>query len=96
MASPLCNLPFPISELTWDKFQVVKKHLKVSKAECVTILCHVLGPPPGPLPATWLIIINPNKDVVLFIFYQSLRLCSRVHICIHIVNLYIYIYASKK
>lgn len=42
----LQNLPFPLEELSWDKLSVVQKHLKLSKAETVTILHHVLGPRP--------------------------------------------------
>ena len=42
----LSDLPFPIQELTWDKFQVVKKHLKLSKACTYTIMTHALGDKP--------------------------------------------------
>ena len=54
MAASLSNLPFPIDELAWDKLHVVAKHLKVNRAEAFTIMHHVLGPPPAPLPAALL------------------------------------------
>ena len=43
MAS-LQNLPFPISELSWEKLPEVQRHMGVSKGEAFTILCHALGP----------------------------------------------------
>ena len=52
MAASLQSLPFPITELAWDKLNIVAKHLQVNKAEAFTIMHHVLGPPPTPLPAT--------------------------------------------
>ena len=42
----LSDLPFPIAELTWEKFAEVQKHLKLKKAETFTIMSHVLGPKP--------------------------------------------------
>jgi len=45
MALPcLQNLPFPIDELSWDKLEVVQRHLKISKGEAYMVLYHVLGP----------------------------------------------------
>jgi len=45
----LCNLPFPIQELSWERFDEVRAHLKVSKAEAFQVMLHVLGAPPKPL-----------------------------------------------
>ena len=52
-AKSLSNLPFPISELSWDKLPQIQKHLKLTKGEAFTILTHVLGPKnpdPEPVP----------------------------------------------
>ena len=54
MAATLKDLPFPIDELSWDKLDEVKKHLKVRRAEAFHVMCHILGEPEGPLAASWL------------------------------------------
>ena len=40
----LQDLPFPLSELSWDKLAVVQQTLQLSKIEAHTIMQHVLGP----------------------------------------------------
>lgn len=45
----LCNLPFPIQDLCWERFEEVRAHLKVSKAEAFQVMMHVLGALPKPL-----------------------------------------------
>ena len=82
MAASLKSLPFPIDELAWDKLAVVAKHLKVSKAEAFTIMHHVLGPPPNPLPDSWLhIYIYICIYIYIFIIY--------IHIIYNIIYIYI-------
>ena len=49
-AMSLQDLPFSLDQLSWEKFGVVKKHLKLSKAECFTIMQRVLGDKPD---ETW-------------------------------------------
>lgn len=44
MALP--NLPFPVSELGWDKFDEVQKAAKLSRSECVTVMKLACGDPP--------------------------------------------------
>ena len=92
MASPLCNLPFPIPELTWEKFDQVKKHLKVSKAECLTIMCHVLGPPPGPLTATWSYYIVASAKIPSIRIYANKCMLIVGSLGHNIFVIYIYIY----
>jgi len=54
------DLPFPISELSWDKVDVVQKSLKLKKAEVYTILTHVLGP--KPVPVSWLDFLENSLE----------------------------------
>lgn len=54
------DLPFPISELSWDKVDVVQKSLKLKKAEVFTIMTHVLGPKPSKS-VSWLNILGKNS-----------------------------------
>ena len=68
MAASLQNLPFPLDELAWEKLNVVAKHLKVNKAEAFTILHHVLGPPPEPLPASWLQNTSLTNHIYIYIY----------------------------
>jgi hypothetical protein len=76
MAASLKSLPFPIDELTWEKLPLVAKHLKVSKAEALTIMHHVLGAPPTPLPAAclcsvlvkWRIQLGFTLDIYISIY----------------------------
>ena len=42
----LKDLPFPIQDLTWERFHEVQKCLKLSKAATYTIMTHVLGEKP--------------------------------------------------
>lgn len=41
----LSQLPFPPSELSWDKLPVVMKHLGLSKVQAATVVQLVLGAP---------------------------------------------------
>ena len=44
--SALTDLPFPLTELSWEKFPIVREHLQLSKIETYTIMSHVLGDKP--------------------------------------------------
>ena len=47
-AMALPNLPFPVSELGWDKFDEVQSAANLSREECITVMKLVCGdPPPG-------------------------------------------------
>ena len=46
MALP--NLPFPVADLGWDKFEQVREAAKLDRDECITVMKLVCGdPPPG-------------------------------------------------
>ena len=44
MALP--NLPFPIAELGWDKFEQVRESAGLSHDECMTVMRLACGDPP--------------------------------------------------
>ena len=43
----LDSLPFPIHELSWDKLDIVAKHLRLKKADAFQLLTNVLGEHPS-------------------------------------------------
>ena len=46
MALP--NLPFPVADLGWDKFDEVREAAQLDRDECITVMKLVCGdPPPG-------------------------------------------------
>ncbi len=46
-AMSLDGLPFSLTELDWDKLDVVAAHLKLRKADAFDLLTKLLGPHPG-------------------------------------------------
>lgn len=43
----LDGLPFPLAEVSWDKLDIVAKHLRLNKAEAFHVLSNVLGEHPS-------------------------------------------------
>lgn len=74
----LANLPFDISELSWDKLDVVATHLNLRKADAFDVLTKILGPrPSGPL-EIWLhsfpkTLIEYIASVLLSEYTSSLK-----------------------
>ena len=47
----LPELPFPVAELAWDKYEQVQKATKLGHEECMQLMKLVCGnPPPGFVP----------------------------------------------
>ena len=53
------ELPFPIEELSWEKFKLVQSHMGLSEDDAEIIMTNVLGPRPAEMKQEpWLISLN--------------------------------------
>lgn len=46
-AMSLEGLPFPVTELSWEKLDVVATHLKLRKVDAFDLMTKLIGPHPG-------------------------------------------------
>ena len=80
------ELPFPIEELSWEKFKVVQSHMGLSEYDAEIIMTNVLGPRPAAVtPEPWLKSLNFSELTNACTIYA----CT---LCYILIFIYIRIY----
>lgn len=83
-----------LAELSWDKLDIVAKHLRLNKAEAFHVLSNVLGEHPSNGTEFWLHVRSSYSFSMflldlnfLFDIYALLTCCQKPVCCVRMMNL---------